>query len=220
MVGVQIICFLKKGEKRLYSTKKDMAEKIKITEIKETHTQSTRVRTEPGEAARFEERNVTRYKEVPYVEGWARFGAFLLDIIFIIIFEAIIGLTLGVFLGLIGQIDVVDSSGFDLTFRVFTLLVIRPFYYILFEGSMQATPAKLILGRVVVNEYGEKPSLKQIIARSYSRIVPFEFFSCLSTLGWHDTWSDTFVLRKKDLHELKLAVKAHEFGEETPTNLT
>lgn len=197
-----------------------MAEKIKITEIKETHTQSSRVRTEPGEAAKFEERNFTRYKEVPYVEGWARFGAFLLDVVFILIFESIIGVTIGVFLALTGQIELVESSGFDLTFRILTFLVIRPFYYILFEGSMQATPAKLILGRVVVNEYGEKPSLKQIIARSYSRIVPFEFFSCLSTLGWHDTWSDTFVLRKKDLHELKLAVKAHEFGEETSTNLT
>jgi uncharacterized RDD family membrane protein YckC len=77
---------------------------------------------------------------------------------------------------------------------------------------LQSSPAKLILGRIVVNEYGEKPTFKQIVARSYSRIVPFEIFSCLSQFGWHDKWSDTFVLRKKDLIELQLAIKAQDFG--------
>jgi hypothetical protein len=47
--------------------------------------------------------------------------------------------------------------------------------------------------------------------------VPLEIFSCLSPRGWHDTWSRTFVLRKKDLKELRLLQKINNVNEE-PVN--
>jgi uncharacterized RDD family membrane protein YckC len=111
------------------------------------------------------------------------------------------------------------SGWYNILDRLISWLILYPGYYILFESTMQSTPGKIILGRVVVDEYGEKPSFSTIVKRSYSRVVPFEAFSCLSNLGWHDTWSDTFVIRKKDLEELKLAIKAQEFGEENKINL-
>jgi hypothetical protein len=69
----------------------------------------------------------------------------------------------------------------------------------------------------VVDEYGEKPTFSQIVGRSFARIVPFEVFSCLGATGWHDDWSKTYVIRKKDLHELKLLISVQEFGKDTAT---
>lgn len=190
-----------------------MTEKKKITEIKEAYTINKKVRNEAGELVNVQQ-TAYRFKEVNYVDGWARFGGFLLDLVFLFIFEAIVGVAIAVLILTFGDESYIDSQGFDIMTRLLTFLVIRPGYYIIFEGSSQASLAKMILGRVVVNEYGEKPSWGQIIGRSYGRIVPFEAFSCLGTLGWHDTWSNTFVLRKKDLYDLQLAIKMQEFGNE------
>ena len=188
-----------------------MSNRTKITEIKESYTQKQRTKDALGNVT-FAEKNFTRFKDVPYVDGWARFGHFIIDRIFFYIFTGIFGVALGLLLVVIGATDFLRAEYFNLTVNLFTYLILYPLYYFIFEASMQSTPGKLILGRVVVNEYGEKPTLSQILARSFSRIVPFEAFSCFSTLGWHDTWSDTYVLRKKDLEELRLAVKAQEFG--------
>lgn len=190
-----------------------MTEKKKITEIREAYTINKKVRNETGELVNVQQ-TAYRYKEVNYVDGWARFGGFLLDLVFILIFEAIVGVAIAVLVLTLGDESYIESQEFDIMTRLLTFLVIRPAYYIIFEGSSQASLAKMILGRVVVNEYGEKPSWGQIIGRSYGRIVPFEFFSCLGTLGWHDTWSNTFVLRKKDLYDLQVAMKMQEFGKE------
>ncbi|MCD6065432.1 MAG: hypothetical protein K0S33_258 [Bacteroidetes bacterium] len=188
-------------------------QKTKITEIKETYTTRRRARNAAGELE-FRDVTLTRFKEVKYVEGWARFGGFMLDLVFILIFEGIIGFGIGILIALFGDVNVIETDSFDLLFRLLTWVLIRPLFYIIFEGSAAATPSKMILGRIVVNEYGEKPSLGQIIGRSYGRMVPFEMFSCLGTLGWHDTWSETFVLRKKDLEELRVAMKIQEFGKD------
>jgi hypothetical protein len=53
--------------------------------------------------------------------------------------------------------------------------------------------------------------MKQFFIRSISRASPFEPLSCFGTLGWHDTASDTFVIRKKDLEELKLSLQIAQF---------
>jgi uncharacterized RDD family membrane protein YckC len=197
-----------------------MAEKIKITEIKETYRSKKRVKTENNEV-RFEETTLTRYKDVPTVTGGARFGHHLLDMVIYYIFSIIIAVPIVMLLMLCG-FDINsfsdDSSMNSIFDRLLSWLALYPGYYILFESTIQSTPGKIILGRIVVNEYGEKPSFKTILLRSYSRIVPFEAFSCLSDFGWHDRWTDTFVIRKKDLHELQLAIKMQKFGEDASKN--
>lgn len=185
--------------------------KTKITEIKENYSVKRPIKTATGERS-YEEKNFVRYKEVVCVDGWARFGHYIIDTIFYYIFSFIVAVPfVALFMALGARPeDIGDSRLVDL----FSWVVFYPGYYILFESTMQSTPGKLILGRVVVNEYGEKPSFKAVLGRSYARLVPFEAFSCFSDRGWHDTWTDTFVIRKKDLEELKLAIKAQEFGAE------
>jgi uncharacterized RDD family membrane protein YckC len=191
--------------------------KTKITEIKENYTVNRPTKNSTGERV-YEEKSFTRYKDVNTVTGWARFGHYALDVIFYDIFAMILAVPIVIILMTLGMDveNIGEGSGwYNILDRLISWLVLYPGYYILFESTMQSTPGKIILGRVVVDEYGEKPSFLTIVKRSYSRVVPFEAFSCLSNLGWHDTWSDTFVIRKKDLEELKLAIKAQEFGQES-----
>ncbi len=183
----------------------------KITEIKEFHTIKKKKLVD-GETV-FVEEKVARYREIPYVEGWARFGHWLLDYVFRLIFELAIGVVLGIILALTNNIEFLEDPSIDTYNKLLSWLVFQPLYYFIFEFAMQASPAKAILGRIVVDEYGNKPTTKQIFLRSISRVVPFEAFSCLSTLGWHDTWSNTFVLRKKDLAELKLLQKINDIDD-------
>jgi uncharacterized RDD family membrane protein YckC len=190
-----------------------MPEKIKITEIKENYSVKRPTKNESGERV-YEEKSFVRFKDVPAVTGWARFGHYALDVVFYYIFALILAVPIVIILMALGMdVNQMDNSlSFDIIDRLISWLILYPGYYLLFETTMQTTPGKLILGRIVVNDYGEKPTFKDILARSYSRIVPFETFSCLSDYGWHDTWSNTFVIRKKDLEELNLARKTQEFG--------
>ncbi len=191
-------------------------QKKKITEIRETYIVKTRLKGDAiaADGTKFENKTMVRYKEVQYVEGWVRFGHYIIDTIIYYFFSILVGILLAILLVAFG-VDIKSLTSdnntiVDLLSNLSSWLIFYPGYYILFESSMQTSPGKLIMKRVVVNKYGEKPELTTIIKRSYSRIVPFEIFSCLSSLGWHDKWSDTFVIRKKDLEELKLAMQIQE----------
>lgn len=84
------------------------------------------------------------------------------------------------------------------------------FYYSFTEGLFGRTLGKLIMGTVVVDENGEKPSFSIIFKRTLCRLIPFDGFSFLGSRGWHDSISGTYVVSKKDLeNEVKLF---HEFN--------
>lgn len=174
----------------------------KITEIKEFYTVKRKEKINGIETE--VEKKMSRYKEVKYVEGWARFGHFLLDRVFFFAFVFLFYFGLGVLFAITGNADLIESLGIERYEAIYNWLLLQPFFYFLFEFSMQSSPGKAILKRIVVDEYGNKPSTKQIFIRSISRAVPFDALSCLGGTGWHDNWSNTFVIRKKDLAELKL----------------
>ncbi len=184
-------------------------EKRKITEIKTSRKVNRKERNAQGQLINVE-RTFTEFVEVPTVTGWARFGHYLLDLVFYYIFAMIVAIPIVLLMLALGMsIDELEQDGTvtSLIDRLISWLIIYPGYYLLFESTIQSTPAKIILGRIVVDEYGEKPSIITILKRSYARVVPFEAFSCFNDRGWHDNWSDTYVLRKKDLNELKLAMQ-------------
>lgn len=74
-------------------------------------------------------------------------------------------------------------------------------YYFIFELAFQATPGKMITKCMVVNEYGKRASVLQVLGRTVIRLVPFEQFSFLgeSSYGWHDKFPKTYVVEIKDL---------------------
>lgn len=60
---------------------------------------------------------------------------------------------------------------------------------------------KFITGTMVVKEDGSLPSSQDLLKRNFSRIVPFDTLSFLGTRGWHDSWSDTKVVKRKEYLE-------------------
>jgi len=51
----------------------------------------------------------------------------------------------------------------------------------------------------VVDDQGAQPGVSSILRRSLSRLVPFDAFSFLGNYarGWHDKWSNTWVIDEK-----------------------
>ncbi len=68
-------------------------------------------------------------------------------------------------------------------------------YYTVCESLLGRTLGKLITGTKVIDLHGKRPSFLTILARSLSRLVPFEPLSFFgSSGGWHDRWSETRVV--------------------------
>jgi|GEM_PF-663845 len=72
-------------------------------------------------------------------------------------------------------------------------------YYFIFESLCQRTPGKLITGTKVIDIDGRKPTLGAIAIRTLIRFIPFEAFSFpgKKAYGWHDRWSETYVVKAK-----------------------
>lgn len=72
-------------------------------------------------------------------------------------------------------------------------------YYFVFESIFQRTLGKLITGTKVVDFNGRKPTLGMIAKRTLIRFIPFEAFSFpgKKAYGWHDRWSETYVVKAK-----------------------
>jgi uncharacterized RDD family membrane protein YckC len=75
------------------------------------------------------------------------------------------------------------------------------------------TLGKLLTGTRVVSMDGSKPSGKEFFIRNISRLVPFDAFSFLGDIGWHDSWSNTRVVHdKKFLNEINKNTEIDEIG--------
>lgn len=71
-------------------------------------------------------------------------------------------------------------------------------YYTLCEKLFKGyTLGKLISGTRAIRQDGKELTLKDATLRSLSRLVPFEVFSGFNTLTWHDSWTDTMVIKAR-----------------------
>jgi uncharacterized RDD family membrane protein YckC len=83
----------------------------------------------------------------------------------------------------------------DFIFTAFIAVI----YYTLFEGLTGGrTLGKFITGTRAITRDGDLMDIGKALGRSFCRIVPFEPFSFLGTNGWHDSWSDTMVVKEKE----------------------
>jgi uncharacterized RDD family membrane protein YckC len=120
---------------------------------------------------------------------WRRFGTLLVDYVCFFVLGFIAGLVIAVLFGPRGAAVIRHIPNLVLG----SVLVFL--YYVAFEGIWSRTPGKWVLGTVVVSEAGTKPSLKQVLARTACRFIPFEAFSFLGDSGWHDSIPGTRVMR-------------------------
>ena len=71
-------------------------------------------------------------------------------------------------------------------------------YYTLCEKLFKGyTLGKIITGTRAIRQDGQELNFKDALLRSLSRCVPFEVFSGFSTLTWHDSWTDTMVVKAR-----------------------
>jgi uncharacterized RDD family membrane protein YckC len=117
----------------------------------------------------------------------------------------LVSLVAGFFLGIVfvlarmspeGGLSPQDETQLEIYGYVVGLFVSLA-YFIFTEAAFQRTPGKLLTGTLVVTEDGGRPTLGQIVGRSFARFIPFEAFSFLGSnepVGWHDSLSKTRVI--------------------------
>lgn len=95
-----------------------------------------------------------------------------------------------------------NVNNFDKSLFAVALLFI---YYSLTEIYFSRTFAKYFTKTVVIMNDGSKPNINTIIRRTFCRLIPFEAFSFLGTgfRGWHDSFSNTYVVKKHKFKEKK-----------------
>ena len=78
-------------------------------------------------------------------------------------------------------------------------VVLTLVYYLPQEAMFGRTLGKLIAGTRVVDDQGGEPRLRQIVGRTFARLIPFEAFTFLraESVGLHDRLSDTRVVRTR-----------------------
>jgi len=146
-------------------------------------------------------------KKLKCVDTWRRVGHLFIDIICLQILFLPFQFVLGLFIITTEQNEIAALT-YNFYGSIFGLLM-YPSYYFFFEYKFQKTPGKWITSTIVVNEYGEKLNATEALTRTIIRLVPFEALSCLSdsNRGWHDKWSNTYVLQKKEYEEIKNRLK-------------
>lgn len=76
-------------------------------------------------------------------------------------------------------------------------------YLILFEYMAGRTLGKALTRTKVIRPDGTPPSFWSIVGRNFARLIPFEFFSFLTSrpVGLHDVIAHTMVVRDIDLYD-------------------
>lgn len=105
------------------------------------------------------------------------------------------------------------EDNFALNILISVLITI--FYYYLMEFYNNGrTIGKYITGTMAVSLSGEMSSI-QIWKRTLSRLVPFDALSFFGENGWHDSWSDTRVVKISDFENaMRMENELENIGKE------
>jgi uncharacterized RDD family membrane protein YckC len=131
-----------------------------------------------------------------YASQGQRFANYLID--WIASFALLAGFAF--LTGLLINLDLVGESGEDwfkgpLSYITGSITAIL--YYTVTEGCFKGhTLGKLITGTYAVNNDGQPLTMKKALLRSLCRLIPFEVFSGLGAAPWHDSLTDTTVVRR------------------------
>lgn len=132
---------------------------------------------------------------IEMVSGGRRFLHYLADIVVIQLLKFVIAILLVLAMGPKNPLITNPLLGFVYGIGMWMT------YYLVMEVNFQKTIGKMLTGTVVVTEDGGIPTIGQYVKRTFSRLVPFEPFSCFGekSRGWHDDWSGTYVVRVSKL---------------------
>ncbi|MES2278040.1 MAG: RDD family protein [Bacteroidota bacterium] len=76
-------------------------------------------------------------------------------------------------------------------------ILCRIVYYLIFEGLIGSTPAKMMTETRIIDSEGLQPGFPRILGRTFARLIPFDGLSFLFKAKWHDNLSGTHVVQDK-----------------------
>ncbi len=126
-----------------------------------------------------------------------RFANFIIDGIVFYIFCVFLGMLLGAFLAQLPQYIYILENITNNVFLnyLFGFILVTIFYTCVEYFSKGRSVGKLITNTKVITEDGDIPSFKDCLIRSMCRSIPFEPFSFFGEQGWHDSISETRVVK-------------------------
>lgn len=141
-------------------------------------------------------------REPELVTPGVRFCYFLLDLVFYYIITFVIMTLVAIIVLSINPENYTFFSSLSKYDRLISMSLFF-LYYALTEFFFGGTFGKLICGYTVIDSHANKISFSDSLLRTICRYVPFESFSCFGERGWHDKWSKTYVVKRKERNELK-----------------
>lgn len=157
-----------------------------------------------------------------YASQGQRFANSLLDTVAYYIITIALGVLLGITAQLLDSPELINQfSNIDGFTNILITILITSTYFFVFESLGATTLGKLVTRTIVVDENGNKPNSRQLFIRTFSRLIPFDAFSYLGnpSRGWHDSFSDTYVVKKNDLLAAKeLFYSLEQLGSDTENN--
>lgn len=148
-----------------------------------------------------------------------RFANYIIDVIcyylFIFIIIFIVSFFARIFESdlLIGFL--VDFMNGKSTFYISIYLILFLYYYTSELFMNGRTIGKYVTGIKAVTILGGKLNTSDLLKRTFSRLVPFDGLSFLGTNGWHDSWSDTRVVKITDFENaMRLENELNNIGKE------
>lgn len=128
-----------------------------------------------------------------------RFANYLIDLaVFLVIYGIIIFVAdaLGA-----NFMNFLESTPFaDNLISALLYFLVMSVQEILFKGQ---SVGKLITGTLAVMEDGSSIPNDKFFVRSLCRLIPFDALSFFGSLGWHDKFSKTRVVNKKEFEQNK-----------------
>lgn len=123
---------------------------------------------------------------------WLRLANCVIDCIGLMAFFSVVGLVAG----LVGAPNPAKALQKIHPFLLGSISIVA--YYTLLEGLFGRTLGKLVTGTRVVDASGGRPQFRQVLGRSFSRLIPLEPLSIFfdhKDRAWHDSLPETYVVK-------------------------
>jgi uncharacterized RDD family membrane protein YckC len=169
----------------------------KISEIKEVRNRTVHKIDAAGKRVAYKE-TYTGFRTVNSISGLKRFLHFFIDSVIILVVLYILNLSF--------EFEFTKRYFFSTIYIIPSLhyLILYFLYFFILEFYFQTTIGKTLTNSLVIDIYGNKPTLKTSLLRSLIRLIPWDPYTFIyEDRGWHDKWTDTYVVNRAELKTLK-----------------
>lgn len=177
---------------------------IDITNIPKRKTRTREVKDATGKRVRIKE-DYWGVRPVKVVYGFDRFSHAFVDWLAITLINTAVSFVMYLVSELSFPFSIFLSIMLGVLFTP-TGWFIAFAYYAIFEWKFASTPGKMLFKRTILMKSGAPPDPQTTLIRTLVRFLPFETFSCFSDRGWHDRFSESYVVSIEERDEILAAM--------------